>query len=104
MNWVFLILAGVFEMIGVLMINKLYKDRNWQAFAMLVAGFGLSFLFLSWAMETLPMGTAYAVWTGIGASGGAILGMIFYGEPRNALRILFIAMVLGAAVGLKLVS
>ncbi|WP_063565131.1 multidrug efflux SMR transporter [Paenibacillus sp. O199] len=104
MNWVFLVLAGVFEMIGVLMINKLHKDRNLTSIILLVAGFGLSFLFLSLAMKTLPMGTAYAVWTGIGASGGAILGMIFYGEPRNALRILFIAMVLGSAVGLKLVS
>ncbi|MCP1184158.1 MAG: multidrug efflux SMR transporter [Paenibacillus sp.] len=104
MNWVFLILAGVFEMIGVLMINKLHKDRNFISLVLLIAGFGLSFLFLSLAMETLPMGTAYAVWTGIGASGGAILGMVFYGEPRNALRILFIAMVLGSAVGLKLVS
>ncbi|GAS81597.1 QacE family quaternary ammonium compound efflux SMR transporter [Paenibacillus amylolyticus] len=104
MNWVFLVLAGVFEMIGVLMINKLHKDRNFISLVLLIAGFGLSFLFLSLAMETLPMGTAYAVWTGIGASGGAILGMVFYGEPRNALRILFIAMVLGSAVGLKLVS
>lgn len=104
MNWVFLILAGIFEMIGVLMINKLHKDRNLISLVLLVVGFGLSFLFLSIAMETLPMGTAYAVWTGIGASGGAILGMVFYGEPRNALRILFIAMVLGSAVGLKLVS
>ncbi|WFR61347.1 multidrug efflux SMR transporter [Paenibacillus amylolyticus] len=104
MNWVFLILAGVFEMIGVLMINKLHKDRNFISLVLLVAGFGLSFIFLSLAMRTLPMGTAYAVWTGIGASGGAILGMMFYGEPRNALRILFIAMVLGSAVGLKLVS
>jgi paired small multidrug resistance pump len=50
------------------------------------------------------MGTAYAVWTGIGASGGAIFGMLFYGEPRNILTIIFIAMVLGTAVGLKLVS
>ncbi|MEK4274051.1 DMT family transporter [Paenibacillus sp. FSL R7-0026] len=104
MNWVFLILAGIFEMIGVLMINKLHKDRNFISLVLLVGGFGLSFMFLSIAMETLPMGTAYAVWTGIGASGGAILGMVFYGEPRNALRILFIAMVLGSAVGLKLVS
>ncbi|MGC5772038.1 DMT family transporter [Paenibacillus pabuli] len=104
MNWVYLILAGVFEMIGVLMINKLHKDRNLTSIMLLFAGFGLSFLFLSLAMRTLPMGTAYAVWTGIGASGGAILGMIFYGEPRNALRIVFIAMVLGSAVGLKLVS
>ncbi|MBA9088516.1 paired small multidrug resistance pump [Fontibacillus solani] len=104
MNWIFLILAGIFEMFGVLMINKLNKDRNVTSFLLLIAGFGLSFLFLTFAMKTLPMGTAYAVWTGIGASGGAILGMIFYGEPRNILRIVFIAMVLGSAVGLKLVS
>ncbi|GAK39057.1 multidrug efflux SMR transporter [Paenibacillus urinalis] len=104
MDWFYLILAGLFEMFGVLMINKLNKDRNVVSFLLLVAGFGLSFLFLSLAMKTLPMGTAYAVWTGIGASGGAILGMIFYGEPRNILRIVFIAMVLGSAVGLKLVS
>ncbi|BCG59278.1 DMT family transporter [Paenibacillus sp. URB8-2] len=104
MNWVFLILAGIFEMTGVLMINKLHKDRNLLSIVLLIISFGLSFLFMSLAMNTLPMGTAYAVWTGIGASGGAILGMIFYGESRNALRIVFIAMVLGSAVGLKLVS
>lgn len=104
MDWIFLILAGVFEMFGVLMINKLNKERNAAALLLLIAGFGLSFVFLTLAMKTLPMGTAYAIWTGIGASGGAILGMIYYGEPRNFLRILFIAMVLGAAVGLKLVS
>lgn len=104
MDWFYLILAGIFEMVGVLMINKLHKDRNLLSIVLLVAGFGLSFLFLSFAMKTLPMGTAYAVWTGIGASGGAILGMIFYGEPRNALRILCIVLVLGSAVGLKLVG
>ncbi|MCG7378537.1 multidrug efflux SMR transporter [Paenibacillus sp. ACRSA] len=104
MSWIFLIMAGIFEMIGVLMINKLHKDRNLISLILLIAGFGLSFWLLSLAMETLPMGTAYAVWTGIGASGGAILGMIFYGEPRNVLRIVFITMVLGSAVGLKLVS
>ncbi|MEJ3721343.1 multidrug efflux SMR transporter [Paenibacillus polymyxa] len=104
MNWVFLILAGVFEMIGVLMINKLHKDRNFLSIFCLLGGFGLSFFFLNLAMEALPMGTAYAVWTGIGASGGAILGMIFYGEPRNTTRILFIVMVLSSAVGLKLVG
>ncbi|WP_338539863.1 DMT family transporter [Paenibacillus tundrae] len=104
MSWIFLVMAGIFEMIGVLMINKLHKERNLISLILLIAGFGLSFWLLSLAMETLPMGTAYAVWTGIGASGGAILGMIFYGEPRNALRIVFITMVLGSAVGLKLVS
>ncbi|MGG4217889.1 multidrug efflux SMR transporter [Paenibacillus jamilae] len=104
MNWVFLILAGIFEMIGVLMINKLHKDRNLLSIIYLLGGFGLSFFFLNLAMKALPMGTAYAVWTGIGASGGALLGMILYGEPRNTSRILFIMMVLSSAIGLKLVS
>ena len=104
MAWVSLIIAGLFEMIGVLMINKLHKDRNWQSVLSLTLAFGASFIFLFFAMETLPMGTSYAVWTGIGASGGAILGMIFYGESKDWERIVFIAMVLGAVIGLNLVS
>lgn len=104
MAWISLILAGLFEMFGVVMINKLHKDRNWKSLSLLVMGFGASFLFLSYAMETLPMGTAYAIWTGIGASGGAILGMILYGESKDWKRLVFIGMVLSAAVGLKLVS
>ena len=99
MDWLFLIMAGIFEMMGVAMINKFHKEHNWKAFALLVIGFGLSFLFLA-----LPMGTAYTVWTGIGASGGAILGMFVYGEPRNLSRIISIAVVLGSAVGLKLIG
>ena len=97
-------LSRFIEMFGVAMINKLHKDRNWQSLLLLILGFGASFLFLAYAMKTLPMGTAYAIWTGIGASGGAILGMIFYGESKDWRRIIFIAMVLGAAIGLKLVS
>lgn len=104
MSWVFLILAGLFEMTGVTMINSWHKKRNWQSFFLLIGGFGASFIFLSLAMKELPMGTAYAVWTGIGAAGGAILGMILYGEPKDVKRIFFIAMVLSAAIGLKLVS
>nr|WP_304219515.1 multidrug efflux SMR transporter [Fredinandcohnia onubensis] len=104
MAWISLILAGLFEMFGVVMINKLHKDRNWKSLVLLVLGFGASFIFLAFAMETLPMGTAYAIWTGIGASGGAILGMFLYGESKDWKRLVFIAMVLGAAVGLKLVS
>lgn len=86
------------------MINKFHKEKNWQSLVLLIFGFGLSFILLAYAMETLPMGTAYAIWTGIGASGGAILGMILYGESKDWKRLVFIAMVLSAAVGLKLVS
>ena len=75
MAWISLILAGICEMIGVGIINKWHHDRKWSSLLFLVLGFGASFLFLSIAMETLPMGTAYAIWTGIGASGGAILGL-----------------------------
>ncbi|TJY41319.1 multidrug efflux SMR transporter [Cohnella pontilimi] len=104
MNWFFLILAGVFEMTGVALINKFNKTRNWKSFLLMTIGFALSFAFLSLAMITLPMGTAYAVWTGIGASGGAILGMVLYNESRSLLRIVCIGLVLTSAVGLKLVS
>ena len=104
MAWVSLIFAGLLEMTGVLMINKLHKDRNWQSVLYLTLAFGASFVFLAYSMETLPMGTAYAIWTGIGASGGAILGMIFYAESKEWRRLVFIGMVLGAAIGIKLVS
>ncbi|MDQ1143905.1 paired small multidrug resistance pump [Bacillus sp. SORGH_AS 510] len=104
MAWISLVLAGLCEMFGVVMINKLNKSRNWKSLALLILGFGASFLFLSYSMETLPMGTAYAIWTGIGASGGSILGMFLYGESKDWKRLIFIAMVLGAAIGLKLVS
>jgi len=104
MAWLCLGLAGVFEMFGVAMINKLHRDRSWLSIVYLCLGFGGSFLFLSLAMQTLPMATAYAIWTGLGASGGAILGMLIYGEAKDWRRVLFIVMILGAAVGLKLVD
>lgn len=104
MAWISLVLAGLCEVFGVIMINKLHKDQNWQSLALLILGFGLSFILLAYAMETLAMGTAYAIWTGIGASGGAILGTILYSESKDWKRLVFIGMVLCAAVGLKLVS
>ncbi|PFG12326.1 DMT family transporter [Bacillus sp. es.036] len=104
MAWGSLLLAGLFEMLGVVMINKLHKDKNWQSLVMLILSFGASFLFLAFAMNSIAMGTAYAIWTGIGASGGAIVGMYLYGESKDWKRLLFIGMVLGAAIGLKLIS
>src|SRR5690625_3751866 len=104
MAWGSLIIAGLLEMIGVLMINKFHKDRTWQSVLFLTLEFGASFVFLAYSMNTLRIGNSYAVWTGIGASGGAILGMLFYGESKDWKRIVFIAMVLGAVIGLNLVS
>ncbi|AIQ67724.1 DMT family transporter [Paenibacillus graminis] len=104
MDWLMLIAAGCCEMLGVAMLGKLQLNRNWQTLCLFLLGFGGSLLLLSQAMNTLPMGTAYAVWTGIGASGGAVLGMLLYGEERELRRIICIVMILGAAVGLKLLG
>lgn len=64
----------------------------------------LSFFFLEKAIKTIPLGTAYAVWTGIGAAGTAILGILAYNEPLSAARLFFITTLIGSIIGLKLVS
>ncbi|MGG6313857.1 DMT family transporter [Paenibacillus macerans] len=104
MDWALLVAAGFGEVLGVIGINQVNKRRGLKAYAWMVGGFLFSFLFLTIAMQTLSMGTAYAVWTGIGTAGSAVLGMQLYGESREWRRMLFIAMILGAAVGLKLLS
>jgi quaternary ammonium compound-resistance protein SugE len=75
--------------------------RHLYTLVTLVAAW-LSFWLLGLAMKTLPLGTAYAVWTGIGTIGAAVLGMVFFKEPATAARILCIAAIIGGIVGLKL--
>ncbi|WP_144549453.1 multidrug efflux SMR transporter [Bacillus sp. X1(2014)] len=104
MAWMYLILAGAFEVVGVTGMNKVIKDKNIQSYMVLIIGFIFSFSFLSLAMKTLPAGTSYAVWTGIGTVGGTIIGMLFYGEAKDWRRILFIALILVAVIGLKMTS
>ena len=104
MSWVYVIIAGLFEMIGVTGLNKLSQKVNAYNIGFTAVGFGLSFLFLSLSLRELPMGTAYAIWTGIGAAGGAIIGIIFYKEPRNAARLFFIALIIASVIGLKLIA
>ena len=70
----------------------------------MTVGIVASFWFLSRAFREIPMGTAYAVWTGIGAAGVAILGMIFYGEPASLARVGFLALILIGIVGLKMTA
>jgi paired small multidrug resistance pump len=104
MAWLSLLLAGAFEVVGVLGMNRIKRDNNLQAYLLFASGIIMSFICLSFAMRSLPMGTAYAIWTGIGTVGGALVGMYFFGESKEWRRILFIGMVLAAAVGLKLIS
>lgn len=104
MAWLSLITAGLFEVVGVLGMNRVKRENNLKAYLILIIGYGVSFILLSLTLRSLPMGTAYAIWTGIGTSGGVLVGMLFFGESKDWRRILFIFMIFGATVGLKLIS
>lgn len=69
-----------------------------------VAAMAISFVLLSLAMKTIPVGTAYAVWTGIGAVGVAIMGMVLFGESRDIMRVLCLLLIVSGFIGLKLLS
>ena len=104
MAWIALVVAGLCEMMGVFMISKYNDKKNAQNLVLLILAFTLSFAGLAYAMLTLPMGTAYAIWTGIGAAGGALLGMLFFNESKDWRRLVCIALVLGSAICLKLLT
>ncbi|WP_373893975.1 DMT family transporter [Virgibacillus natechei] len=77
MNWLILIIAGLFEVVGVTGMQRIAKGEKGSGFPILIVGFIISFTLLSVAMETIPLGIAYGVWTGMGTVGSAIVGMIF---------------------------
>ncbi|MBL3649286.1 MULTISPECIES: multidrug efflux SMR transporter subunit YkkD [Bacillus] len=104
LHWISLLCAGCLEMAGVALMNQYAKEKSVKWVLLIIVGFAASFSLLSYAMETIPMGTAYAVWTGIGTAGGALIGILFYKEPKDAKRIFFISLILCSAVGLKMMS
>lgn len=104
MSWLFLVIAGTFEMFGVGTIKLYTEKKNLPSLLLLLAAFGGSFVFLYLAMKQLPMGIAYAVWTGIGTAGGAILGMLVYGESKDKRRIFFIFLIIASVIGLKIMA
>jgi quaternary ammonium compound-resistance protein SugE len=101
MTWVILVVAGLFEAGMVLGLNLSEGfTKLWGSLLMVVSG-GISFYLLSVTMQTIPAGTAYAVWTAIGASLAVLLGILFLGEPGNLLRLAGIAVVLGGVLMLR---
>lgn len=104
MSWIFLIIAGLFEIFGVIALNQFKLKPSVLTVLGLMVTFGGSLSFLYLAMRGIDMGAAYAVWTGIGAAGGAIVGIIWYGESKSYKRMLFISMIIVAVIGLKIVS
>ena len=101
MAWVILAAAGLFEIAGAVSL-KLSKGltRPWPTVA-LFASFALSFFLLSTAAQEIHIGTAYAVWTGIGAAGTAVIGMIRFGESRRFMRIACLGLVIVGAIGMR---
>jgi quaternary ammonium compound-resistance protein SugE len=104
MAWVILFVAGLLEMVWALLLKQ--SDgftRPWPTFGFVVS-LALSMFLLAQAVRTLPVGTAYAVWTGIGAAGTAIVGMIWLGESRDVLKLVSLVMLVGGIIGLRLTS
>ena len=104
MSWIYLFIAGLFE-IG-WAVGLKYTDgftKLWPSI-ITIATMILSFYFLSAAVKTIPIGTAYAIWTGIGVVGTAILGMILFGESKEFIRLFFIFLIVIGIVGLKFFS
>ena len=104
MEWFALIGAGCCEILGVSIMQQVAKQKRLKYILALVVSFAVSFSLLSFSMRTIPMSTAYAVWTGIGTAGAVLLGMLFYGEPREWRRLLFMIMILCSAIGLKILT
>jgi len=107
MNWLILILAGLFEVGFAFCLGKAKVSSGTEMYSW-YAGFlislTLSMLLLIKATQTLPIGTAYAVWTGIGACGTALLGILVFKEPASFMRLFFLSTLIISIVGLKFVS
>lgn len=104
MAWLILLLAGILEIcwaVG-LKFTDGFTHVRWSIIT--IAAMIASMVLLAQAVRTLPLGTAYAVWTGIGVVGTAILGMVLLGEPRTTMRLLFIGLIVLGIVGLRVAS
>ncbi|MDR4892455.1 MULTISPECIES: DMT family transporter [unclassified Chryseobacterium] len=107
MNWIILVIAGLFEVAFASCLGKAKETSGTEMYLWYI-GFlitmTISMLLLIKATQTLPIGTAYAVWTGIGAVGTALMGIIFFKDPVSFWRVFFIVTLIGSVVGLKAVS
>ncbi len=103
MNWIYLLIAGLFE-VGFTTSLKLSENftRVWPTISFLVLAV-MSFFSLSLSLKSIPIGTAYAIWTGIGAFGTALVGILYFGESTDFWRLFFLFCLISSIVGLKLV-
>ena len=104
MTWFLLVVAGFFEIAWAVGLKYSQGFTKPGPTVFTIVSLLISMGLLSYCVKHLPLGTAYGIWTGIGAAGTALLGMLLFNEPREALRIFFIFLIIAGITGLKLVS
>jgi quaternary ammonium compound-resistance protein SugE len=102
MSWLWILIASIFEISWAVGIKYTQGFTKITATIFTIISMILSYVFLSLGVKNLPIGTAYAVWTGIGAVGTAVYGMMFFDEPKDFLRIFFIFLIVIGIFGLRL--
>lgn len=102
MSWIILIIAGLLEVVWAIGLKYTHGFTRLTPSIITVSAMIVSIVLLSWAMRSLPVGTAYAVWTGIGAVGAAITGILLLGESASLARIASLALIVAGIIGLKL--
>ena len=104
MAWIYLIIASFGEIIGVLCINLYIQSKKMTWLLAIILSMGVGFIFLSMAMNDIELGTAYAIWTGLGAAGAVLIGILFFRENASIKRIFFLTCIISGAVGLKVLQ
>lgn len=104
MDWIYLIIAGMFEVAWAVGMKLSNGFSNLTISILTILGMIASFYFLALALKNIPLGTAYAIWTGIGTLGTVILGILLFKEPINVARMVCIIFIISGITGLKLLS
>ncbi len=104
MAWLMLLIAGLLEVVWAIGLKYTRGFTVFWPSVITIAAMVVSMGLLSWALRTIPVGTGYAVWTGIGAVGAAILGIVLFGESRDVMRLVCIGLIVTGIIGLKLAT
>lgn len=104
MSWSYLLIAGIFEIAWAIGMKYTHSFSRFWPSVLVILAMLVSVYFLTLAIKTIPVGTAYAVWTGIGIAGTTLLGILLFQEPVDFLRLVFIFLILVSVVGLKVIA
>jgi quaternary ammonium compound-resistance protein SugE len=104
MSWIFLVIAGIFEVVWSIGLKQLAAAPRVPIVLWTISSMAVSLGLLGLSMRNIPLGTAYAIWTGVGTAGSVLFGMLWFGESATALRLFCVALILCGVVGLKIVQ